>query len=150
MASGKTHDKSIFLSLPGFWAIGSYYSLDMITLATFSGFYLFSGLYLSPDLDMKKSRPSQKWSILKFYWIPYRALFKHKGNFFNRNFYTHFPIIGSLIRFCYLLFIPGLLLVYNDFQNLETVLKYSMILYVAMELSALVHLIFDIIYTKRS
>lgn len=149
MASGKTHDQSIFISLPGFLVLIFHnVTTDALTLVTFSIFYIFSGLYLSPDIDMKKSRPSQRWSILKVYWHPYRALFKHKGNFFNRNFFTHFPVIATTIRLSYFLFIPVTVLAVNNFNNWESFLYHLVVLFVACELASLVHLILDIVYTK--
>ena len=58
--------------------------------------YGFSMLFLSPDLDLARSRASRRWGIGRVLWWPYAALFKHRGK-------SHHPILGSLTRILYLL-----------------------------------------------
>lgn len=101
MPSGKTHEKVnfIFLFIIIFFLLisGSYYFIGifgaLISLFTAFGFY-FGTYYFSPDLDTK-SRPFYKWRLLRFIWIPYQKIFKH------RSFWTHGILIGDVVRFLY-------------------------------------------------
>lgn len=65
------------------------------TALTVGSAYLFGGLLFSGDLDVR-SRPYKRWLWLRWVWIPYRHTFKH------RSFWTHGPLIGTVIRMCYL------------------------------------------------
>lgn len=73
-----------------------------LAVATASGCLL--GILLTPDLDVKGIRadsivrdmgliPALIWGIV---WNPYSALFPH------RSFWTHSPLLGTLIRFIYI------------------------------------------------
>lgn len=61
----------------------------------FVGAYVFSLLFLSPDLDLARSSPQNRWGALRVLWIPYARLFKHRG-------WSHHPLIGTLTRIFYL------------------------------------------------
>jgi len=71
-------------------------------LASFVGSYLFSMLFLSPDLDLSRSRAFRRWGILRWLWIPYTHLFRHRG-------LSHRLILGPLSRVLYLTAIVGLI-----------------------------------------
>lgn len=146
MASGKTHDQSIIISsfalLP---VLVNYSPLDNSQIAMFTGMYLFSGLYLSPDIDMSKSVVSKRYGILKFIWYPYQKCFPHKGDFFNRNYFTHFPVLATLIRLVYFLTIPLIIL---NYYNIQINLEWLIMLYISCELASFLHLLLDILYTK--
>lgn len=58
---------------------------------------LFGVFFLSPDIDVK-SKAYRRWSFLRFMWIPYITIMKH------RSFFSHFPFISSVIRAIYLTF----------------------------------------------
>jgi uncharacterized metal-binding protein len=149
MASGKTHDQSIVVTAFIIPFIMLHYRLGtVLEILIFTITYLFSGFYLSPDIDTK-SVVFQRYGLLKFFWKPYQRLFPHRGSFFHRNFYTHFPIIATVIRLSYFLAVPLIILNMNGFDNWETLYKPVLTLYFATEISSFVHLIFDIIYTKR-
>lgn len=148
MASGKTHDQSIYMTFPLYTAVLLLqgFSIRITFISAFC--YLFGGLMLSPDIDMSKSRPSQRYGLLKFYWMPYQKLFPHRGNFFNRNFFTHFPIIGTAIRLAYFS-IPFLVVAYYNGLNLSDYYLYVAILGITTELASLLHLALDIVHTLR-
>jgi uncharacterized metal-binding protein len=64
-------------------------------IATFSGFYLFSLFWLSPDLDLDRGSGSlRRWGPLKFIWYPYKEIFHHRG-------ISHDILIGPLTRLLY-------------------------------------------------
>ena len=95
MASGIAHDKATKLgSLIFGILIGSFLGAKFGLLGAIS-FYL-GGFYLSPDLDTE-SRPSKRWGLFKYLWLPYRKLIKH------RSFLSHGPLIGTSLRIIYLL-----------------------------------------------
>lgn len=55
---------------------------------------LVSTLYLSPDLDLRESRPSRRWGPLSLLWEPYRLLHPHRGA-------SHTYLYGPLSRLLY-------------------------------------------------
>ena len=61
----------------------------------FFGAYLFSSLFLSPDMDLGKSDPQNRWGIFRILWIPYTKAFSHRG-------VSHNPLLGPLSRILYL------------------------------------------------
>jgi uncharacterized metal-binding protein len=105
MPSGKTHLKVELFSLAGFAAIAcganAFFELvdwedEFKALAlVFSCAYLFSALLLSPDLDLARSDPHNRWGLLRICWIPYAKLFRHRG-------LSHNPLLGPLSRLVYL------------------------------------------------
>ncbi|MDL5050494.1 metal-binding protein [Oscillatoria amoena NRMC-F 0135] len=95
MPSGATHDRVTLWSLP--LITGAAFSLTRngeLTLLVAGG-YLFSGLLLSPDLDLQ-SRPYKRWGWLRWLWIPYQKMLSH------RSVLSHGLVIGTLLRVFYL------------------------------------------------
>lgn len=76
--------------------------------------YLFSTFYLSPDLDLPQSNPSQRWGVLKILWVPYQMLFSH------RSFFSHFPVISSILRLVYI-FLPIFILTFIIFKIVDEI-----------------------------
>jgi len=64
-------------------------------VACFCGCYLFSSLFLSPDLDLHRSRASRRWGIARVLWSPYACIFRHRG-------LSHHVLLGPLTRILYL------------------------------------------------
>jgi len=95
MPSGQTHDRITLWSLPV--VMGSTLVLTRSSDLTLlvSGGFLFSGLMLSPDLDLY-SRPFKRWGWLRWIWIPYQKGMRH------RSMLSHGPIIGTTLRVVYL------------------------------------------------
>lgn len=98
MASGKSHDRATFyLSIAALCAlpISQIFPLqDAIALS--AGIYL-GGLYLSPDLDLLKSNPTNRWKRLKLAWL--WGLYR---KFPHRSRYTHTVGVGTALRMLYL------------------------------------------------
>jgi uncharacterized metal-binding protein len=95
MPSGRTHDRVTLWSLP--WiTLGTVWITRRgdLGLIVASGF-LFSGLMLSPDLDLK-SRPFQRWGWLRIIWIPYQKVLSHRSTL------SHGFVIGTTVRLLYL------------------------------------------------
>ena len=95
MPSGATHDRITLLSLPlvsGFTLLTSRSASSTLCLA---GSFLFSGLMFGPDLDLY-SVQFKRWGYLRWIWRPYQKSMRH------RSWFSHGPIIGTLIRLAYL------------------------------------------------
>lgn len=109
MPSGKTHELSNMFFLPITLTV-----FQPEGLFPFIAGYLFSTFLLSPDLDLPQSNPSRRWGPLKIIWFPYQALFSH------RSFFSHFPIISSLIRLVYL-FPPIFIITFIIFKVIDEI-----------------------------
>ncbi len=97
MALGRTHELINLLALPGFL-----YFLPKEFYLPFSISYVLGTFLLSPDLDLKHSKPSRRWKGLRFLWHPYQKSSKHRG-------ISHLPIFGTFARLLYIfLLITGL------------------------------------------
>jgi uncharacterized metal-binding protein len=95
MASGIVHD---YISLAGgvLALAGCLYaglSIDLALILSTS--VVIGGVYLSPDLDLPRSRPSRRWGLMSFIWWPLR----HYG---HRSKLSHGWLIGSLARLAWL------------------------------------------------
>lgn len=109
MALGRTHDFVNLIALP----LCLYYTPKEFYIPFAIG-YLFGTFFLSPDIDLPKSKPSKRWKKLRFIWRPYQALSRHRG-------LSHVPIIGSALRLSYLM----LLFIFLYFVLLGISSKYA-------------------------
>jgi uncharacterized metal-binding protein len=90
--SGKTHDLisfGVLLSI-SFFILGRFSKFET---ALFAGGFLLSFFLFSPDLDTR-SASYRRWGVLRFFWLPYLFLFRHRG-------LSHNPVIGPLSRLLY-------------------------------------------------
>jgi uncharacterized metal-binding protein len=138
MASGKNHDRGIYLATPIVLGVGwHYWGLEIGSIAASAHF--LGGLWLSPDLDLV-SRPFLRWSILRFIWIPYQKFIPHRSPL------SHAPVLGSLIRLLYLaMWLSPLWLLFPGLQQIQWAIGWAeAIAFLAgVELSALNHLLLD-------
>ncbi len=105
MPSGNTHDRITLWLLP--WIVGGTYLLAKdgeLTLIVAGGF-LFGGLMFGPDLDIY-SIQYKRWGVLRYIWLPYRRLLRH------RSLFSHGLILGTTIRIVYLLIVVSLLAIF--------------------------------------
>ena len=93
MALGKSHDYVNLLALP----LCLYYTPKEFYIP-FSLGYIFGTFLLSPDLDLPQSKPSKRWRKLRLIWKPYQSFSKHRGS-------SHIPVLGTLLRFGYLVMV---------------------------------------------
>jgi len=70
-------------------------ALSWTTEGSFLCAYLFSSLFLSPDLDLARSCASRRWGIGRIVWFPYAALCHHRR-------ISHHLLFGPLTRIGYL------------------------------------------------
>jgi uncharacterized metal-binding protein len=95
MPSGQTHDRITLWSLPIVTGLAGVITQSGNLTLMISGGFLFSGLMLSPDLDLQ-SRPYQRWGWLRWIWIPYQKVVRH------RSIVSHGFVIGTTLRVLYL------------------------------------------------
>ncbi|MEO7718948.1 MAG: metal-binding protein [Capsulimonas sp.] len=99
MPSGKVHDKITLVTAAAAVPVWYLYcpSADVTPLILTLGAYIFSGLWLSDDLDTQ-SVAYKRWGALRFLWWPYKTLVPH------RSWVSHGIAVGPLIRVAYFLF----------------------------------------------
>jgi uncharacterized metal-binding protein len=100
MPSGKTHQRLEAALLVLLWTPLLIWCLIRRwagpTDAIGFGFaYGFSMALLSPDLDLRNSAAFQRWGPLRWLWIPYAAMFRHRR-------ISHHLLLGPLTRVLYL------------------------------------------------
>ncbi len=86
------------------------------------------------------SLPYKRWGILQFIWHPYQKLIPH------RNWKSHAPVLGSLLRLLYLgACLSPLWLMFPDLQRMQWAIDWGKLaaFLVGVELSALNHLLLD-------
>jgi uncharacterized metal-binding protein len=113
MPSGRTHDRltlaTAAVSLP-VWLVASA-NHDPVPYVYGVSAYLFSGFWLSGDLDTN-SVCYKRWGFFKFIWWPYRKMVPH------RSIVSHGLVVGPLLRVVYFAIVTGLLLHFGaDFVN---------------------------------
>ena len=99
MPSGKTHLRIETLILV-LWAGLSVLLVlrEWITSSQallFLGSYVFSMVLMSPDLDLSKSDAFCRWGVLRWIWLPYAWIFRHRQT-------SHHPLLGPLSRILYI------------------------------------------------
>ncbi len=95
MPSGRTHDRITLWTLPILTGGVLLATRSPSQALLFSGTYLFGGMMLSPDLDIR-SRPYKRWGIMRWMWLPYQRAMHH------RSMLSHGPILGTVFRLAYL------------------------------------------------
>jgi len=99
MPSGRTHIRIETVALLAWSALATILFVRGIipgsAVAAFLVAYLASMLFLSPDLDLRRSRPSQRWGIARILWRPYARIFRHRR-------LSHHLVLGPLTRIVYL------------------------------------------------
>ena len=102
MASGRSHSIASLTAATCF-AVTAIYTVNPALLWTAAG--AFVGVALTPDLDHDDGTLSEYFMrgisdklqrVWWAYWCPYRKLISH------RSFFSHFPIVGTIIRVMYL------------------------------------------------
>jgi uncharacterized metal-binding protein len=98
MSSGKTHLKIeamlliLWAGLLALLALRGWITIAQALL--FVGSYLLSMALLSPDLDLSKSDAFHRWGVLRWIWLPYAWIFRHRQA-------SHHPLLGPLSRVIY-------------------------------------------------
>lgn len=127
---GDSHDK--FAA----WA-GAGLAIPLLVAVPAGGLLLMAAgygagvIWLSPDIDIRLSNPTNRWGIFKFLLKPYRRVFRrHRGM-------SHVPVLGSLGRLPYLL--PAILPAVMVSGSVMPALWIAL----GLEVSSLVHILCD-------
>ena len=98
MPSGKVHDKlTVVTAAAGAAAYLAFVPRhDFVGAALGVGAYLFSGFYLSDDLDTK-SVSYKRWGPFRWLWLPYQRMVPH------RSWVSHGLVVGPIVRVAYFL-----------------------------------------------
>ena len=146
MASGRNHDSATALwSLP--WGLVIALVLGWRAGLIGAASFLIGGLWLSPDLDTR-SLALRRWGALQWLWWPYRTLLPH------RSFWSHGPMIGTLLRLLLLLgwgtlvmaLLPGRSIAELPQVLLQAVRRHpvpALAVVVSLEASVWLHLLLD-------
>jgi len=99
MPSGRTHLCIELLAfVPSLVGCAALWRNDVLgegEVVAFGSAYLFSSLFLSPDLDLRGSAAARRWGAARALWSPYAAIFRHRG-------LSHHILLGPLTRIAYL------------------------------------------------
>ncbi|PIG92493.1 metal-binding protein [Gloeocapsopsis sp. IPPAS B-1203] len=95
MPSGRTHDRITLWGLPLITGLTFFHTQSGNLTLIMAGAYLFSGLMFGPDLDLY-SRQYQRWGYLRWIWLPYQKVLRH------RSIFSHGLFIGTTLRVLYL------------------------------------------------
>lgn len=136
MPNHKTHDFITYLLLIVLTPISLIYIGVNIFTLLFILSYLFSGLMFNGDLDCY-SKPYNRWYILKYIWIPYQHLIKH------RSILSHGILIGTIIRILYLSFIPFIFFHPEILRYVSLYYKELFYIFLGLEIGAISHIITD-------
>ncbi|MDD3012819.1 MAG: metal-binding protein [Candidatus Gastranaerophilales bacterium] len=96
MPSGKIHDKIAIISIiPIFFTGYILLNFNFIKCLILTICILFSQLMFGPDLDAKSTQ-YKRWGLIKWIWLPYRKIFRHRSKF------SHGLLLGPALRCIYL------------------------------------------------
>lgn len=152
MPMGRTHRAvNTYMCLPitGGAIYAAHWSLPMA--ASFAVGYCFATFFMNPDLDLD-SVGYQSWGPLRIIWWPYQKALAH------RSYFSHFPVISTLLRIVYLMWFPVLLLLLlggsvqavareTIFDWRPVVGPYLLIFILGMIISDSIHTILDTVST---
>jgi len=93
--TGRTHQQAAKITTSALVLLLLVAGLSLPFITVLGVFILFGEYFLSPDLDTR-SRPYLRWGCLRWIWMPYQKLFRH------RSIFTHTPLMGTTIRLLYL------------------------------------------------
>jgi len=99
MPSGRTHLRIeslilvLWMGLSALLVLREWIAISQMLL--FLGSYVFSMFLMSPDLDLSKSAPFYRWGVLRWFWLPYAWIFRHRQT-------SHHPLLGPLSRLLYI------------------------------------------------
>lgn len=134
--------------IPTIYAINKYTSIEPHLLSIGLIGYAMGTLLISPDLDIY-SRPYQNWKWLRFIWLPYQKMLRHRSKL------THSPLIGTLFRSLYLFCIFSLFYaVLTEFLNVPEIkiraenYPLGIAALLGIEAASIVHILTDWVYDK--
>ncbi len=104
----------------------------------FAALFLICNHWLSPDLDLV-SLPYYRWGRLKYYWLGYQKLIKH------RSVLSHSGPLSFTIRMLYLLAPFLVLWCFFPIPVADYVFYYGFLFWIAGSMADLTHTIADLV-----
>lgn len=145
MSSGDDHDKVNSYVTTAIVGLGVS-TQDPLVLFAASGCFVGTW-WLSPDLDLPHSNPSNRLGFLNGLFAPYRRLCRR-----HRSPISHSPVFSSLFRVAYCLFPIFIYAVavdqFDAFVKLLLDKRFLAVL-VGLEISSIVHLVMDWQYSLK-
>lgn len=143
MPSGRIHETVNLLVL----VPTVYWLPEPLTKLPFIAGYLVGTFWVTPDLDLAKSRASHRWGVLRWVWLPYAWLFPHRG-------LSHRLLLGALTRVLYLAALAGLGLWCLDYWGYCWRLNFSfsrswLSFFAGLLVADGIHLLLDTLCTRR-
>ena len=83
----------LWVGLSALFVLREWIMISQVLL--FLGSYMFSMFWMSPDLDLSKSAAFHRWGVLRWFWLPYVWIFRHRQT-------SHHPLLGPLSRILYI------------------------------------------------
>ncbi len=80
--------------------------VDLLTVVATAGLFVFGVMYLSPDLDLPRVAPVQRWGWLKIGWAPFEKIIPHRSR------WSHGWILGLITIQLNFLIIVGILILF--------------------------------------
>ena len=152
MPSGKTHLRIEAVILVLWSGLSVYLVLrEWITTSQallFLGSYLFSMMLMSPDLDLSKSDAFYRWGVLRWIWLPYVWIFRHRQM-------SHHPLLGPLSRIVYIgILVLAVTFIYlvstgNPGPRLRLSMEAVVLVCLGLYLPNLEHILADQVSTSR-
>ena len=152
MPSGKTHLRIEAVILVLWSGLSAYLVLrEWITTSQallFLGSYLFSMILMSPDLDLSKSDAFYRWGVLRWIWLPYAWIFRHRQM-------SHHPLLGPLSRIVYIgILVLAATFIYlvstgNPGPRLQLSMEAVLLVCLGLYLPNLEHILADQVSTSR-
>lgn len=86
--------------------------IDLVTIIATMGLFMFGVMYLSPDLDLPRTAPLQRWGWLKIGWLAFEKYIPHRSRWshgwilglitIQLNFLAILAILIIFLRLCWL------------------------------------------------
>lgn len=169
MCSGKTHDRLTVtvakLLIPTVLIGGLVQSgisnqaiaYAFLSASTISLSCLFSGYYLSPDIDVM-GYLRRRYGFFRFIWLPYYKAchltphYRTSGKATHRSLLAHTPLIGTASRVFYLaaiatLIIPGSIATIGRLIATHPTALFQVA--IGLEIGSLTHIFADVLWTEN-
>lgn len=138
MPNGSTHDKITYITTPVVGIVSCLLVKDITSIVILTLTYLFASMMFNGDLDTN-SKPYNRWWLFKMIWIPYQLLFTH------RSIWTHWYLLGTVIRLLYISHIIILIFITFKFSIVDINWYYMGLVFIGLELGNSIHTISDAI-----
>lgn len=144
MPNGKFHQSIITALAPAVFPISLLAFRDKPVIAITFCCGILLGVFVSPDLDIPRmTQPKKAMGYFSYlwhlFWLPYAKLITQG----HRSFLSHSPLIGTLVRFLYLIAPIYLVLLFGFEKDISVYASIFVPLFCGLCIADLVHIILD-------